>query len=154
MGQIRSAAMTSAETMPTRFRRAGATATLLLILAACGNDDPRAVASEETQTHPTAVELADAEGGTVSQYPGFEYGGLDNARYCIENTGTIVGISLGNDESVTCRVGNENFGLLTDRKSDETLGALCQSAGGQVVGVAVAVGEDFNVPACHIKPLG
>jgi hypothetical protein len=153
MEQTRSHNMALAEKIP-RFRRAGATATLLVILAACGSDGPRATASEEVQTHPTAVELAAAEGGTVSQYPGFARGGLDNARYCIENTGTVVGVSIGDDESVTCQVNGENFNLLTARESDDTLEALCRSAGGQVVGVAVAIGEDFNVPACHIDTPG
>lgn len=100
-------------------------------------------------------ELAAAEGGTVSQFTHSSRGLEDYIRFCEENTGVIMRISSVKTHSVTpyitCRAENVEYDLSTSTDND-TLSELCNRVGGQVVGVAVMEGSDFNVPACHIKP--
>jgi len=120
-----------------------------LVIALVGEGTPT-----DQQTHPTAQQLADAEGGSVSEFPRLERGAIDNVRYCIENTGVVAAVMMGGNEAITCQVGDESFRLITERRSDTVLESLCAEAGGMVVGVAAAEGEDFNFPACHIDTVG
>lgn len=107
------------------------------------------------QKHPTATELAEQSGMSVSEFPRHDQGTKGSERYC-EEIGAKVVTNIALEAGwIACRWADETFTLPpgdSDSSNDQSLYDVCNAVDGHVEGVAVGYGDPFSIPAC-IAPI-